>query len=107
MEPSNEEYQIFIKQEIIQDINEGEKNILEYQEPICQISDPLELVKNESIEEHPKQNNVEVRKNELNNPTIINIHKYYKCDFCGKYFTQAGHLKNHVKTVHDRGKYFS
>ena len=37
------------------------------------------------------------------------IHKgkrNYKCDSCGKSFTQSGSLKNHIKTIHD-GKSFT
>ena len=28
-------------------------------------------------------------------------HKDYKCDSCGKLFTQSGNTKRHIKTLHE------
>ena len=30
--------------------------------------------------------------------------KDYKCEFCGKLFTTAGHLKKHIHTIHEATK---
>ena len=39
--------------------------------------------------------------------TVFTVgHKDFKCDSCGKSFTQAGNLKQHVKTIHKGRKDF-
>ena len=33
--------------------------------------------------------------------TIHEGQRNYKCDFCGKLFTESGNLKNHIKSIHE------
>ena len=36
--------------------------------------------------------------------TIHEVHKDYKCESCGRSFSQAGVLKRHIHTVHEGHK---
>ena len=33
-----------------------------------------------------------------------NVHGCHKCESCGKLFSEAGYLKFHIHTIHDRCK---
>ena len=97
MEPSEGGNQIFIKQEIKEEIVDKEENICEYQEPICQIviKEESKIFENASKISH----NSKIRKSE-------HCGKDFNCDKCGKYFAHKGNLNKHIMTVHERKKNF-
>ena len=37
---------------------------------------------------------------------VKNGHKDFKCEYCGKSFTDAGALKKHIKCIHEGRKDF-
>ena len=63
------------------------------------ITNKSEKIPNESIKnnENIKQENIMLNKTQRKNEGQRN----YKCNICGKSFTQSNHLKTHIKAVHE------